>query len=204
MCTTGSSGHASRPANEGTIARDSSTSAVPLSGASTVSGVVAAGRAELTHGAVDAIDDHTPILIGRQQIGAPTARLANESPVALLAAHTPNLEGTGARPQDVRLGRLVTVDPAVTRDRRPGQGCSYVKTLSSRVTPDPAPLGSGASPSSSRPATVERMLSKRMEHVGIVVEDMDGGRDGVHVAREVEEKAREGLVMSTLGFPHGR
>ena len=74
----------------------------------------------------------------------------------------------------------------------------------SRVTPDPAPLGSGASPSSSRPATVERMLSKRMEHVGIVVEDMDGGRDGVHVAREVEEKAREGLVMSTLGFPHGR
>ena len=42
----------------------------------------------------------------------------------------------------------------------------------SRVTPDPAPLGSGASPSSSRPATVERMLSKRMEHVGIVVEDM--------------------------------
>ena len=48
---------------------------------------VGAGRAELTHGAADAIEDHTPILGRRKQIGAPTASVAYGSPAALLTAH---------------------------------------------------------------------------------------------------------------------
>jgi hypothetical protein len=47
------------------------------------------------------------------------------------------------------------------------------------------------------------MTIKRMEHVGIVVEDI-AAATAFFVAREVEVAREGGLVMSTLGVPHGR